>query len=349
MEEHDGLTTMEGRRAVILARARAALDARRASPAPAGADVLPDAAAHFDCLLQAVAGNAPSLFTDHLAWTKVVLARRGTPASALELSLECLGEALAAELPREVATRPLEILTLGRARLPQLADDIARGIAEQESLAPLARAYLEDLLAGERHRAARRVLDAAESGTPVKDLYLHVFERCLHEIGALWQSNQISVAQEHYCTAATQMVMSQLYPRIFTGRRSGLRFVATCVGGDLHEIGVRMVADLLEMDGWDTYYLGASTPTESVVRTVAERQPHVLGISATMTAHLGKVRELIAAVRAADVPLRPVVLVGGHPFQIAPDLWRSVGADGTAASAASAAAVARELLAPEAA
>jgi methanogenic corrinoid protein MtbC1 len=27
---------------------------------------------------------------------------------------------------------------------------------------------------------------------------------------------------------------------------------------------MRMVADFMEMEGWDTYYLGANTPTESV-------------------------------------------------------------------------------------
>ena len=41
--------------------------------------------------------------------------------------------------------------------------------------------------------------------------------------------------------------------------------VATCIGGELHEIGIRMVADFFEMEGWDTYYLGANTPADAVV------------------------------------------------------------------------------------
>jgi hypothetical protein len=37
--------------------------------------------------------------------------------------------------------------------------------------------------------------------------------------------------------------------------------VAACVSGELHEIGVRMLCDLLEMEGWNTIYLGANVPT----------------------------------------------------------------------------------------
>jgi len=56
--------------------------------------------------------------------------------------------------------------------------------------------------------------------------------------------NEVSVAQEHYCTAATQLIMSQLYPHIFAGEKTERTLIATCVAGDLHEIGIRMVSDL---------------------------------------------------------------------------------------------------------
>ena len=112
------------------------------------------------------------------------------------------------------------------------------------------------------------ILQAVEQGSPVKDIYQRVFQPTQHEIGRLWQTNQISVAQEHYCTAATQLAMAQLYPYTFSAERSGRRLVAACVSGELHEIGARIVADLFEMAGWDTYYLGANTPTRSAWRTI---------------------------------------------------------------------------------
>jgi methanogenic corrinoid protein MtbC1 len=165
---------------------------------------------------------------------------------------------------------------------------------------------------------------------------MQVFQPSQLEIGRLWQINQMSVAQEHYCTAATQMIMSQLYHHIFGTPKNGRRLVAACVGNELHELGLRMVADFFEMDGWDTYYLGSNTPASSIVQTVFERQADVLALSATMTFHIKFVKDLIGQVRKADKSGKVKILAGGYPFQVDPQLWRQVGADGTAAGADSA-------------
>jgi methanogenic corrinoid protein MtbC1 len=157
--------------------------------------------------------------------------------------------------------------------------------------------------------------------------------------------NLLSVAQEHYCTAATQLIMSQLYPHIFETEKNGRTLVATCVAGDLHEIGVRMVADFFEMEGWDTFYLGANAPTACVLETLAERRADVLAISATITPHVRAVAGLIAAVRSSPAGRDIKIMVGGYPFNIAPDLWRRVGADAGARDALESIAVANQLAA----
>ena len=126
----------------------------------------------------------------------------------------------------------------------------------------LASLYLDTLLRVQSEAASRMIIKAVEQGVEIKDIYMYVFEPSQHEIGRLWQTNQINMYQEHFCTAATQNIMSQLYPYIFQNEKNGHKLVATCVNGELHEIGVRMVADLFEMEGWNTYYLGANTPNE---------------------------------------------------------------------------------------
>ena len=137
------------------------------------------------------------------------------------------------------------------------------------------RAYLEALLGGDRQTASRLLLDAVESGTPLKDIY-QVFQRSQYEIGRLWQMNKITVAQEHYCSAATQLIMSLLYPRVFNTERIGRTLVAACVQGDLHEIGMRIVANFFELEGWGTSYLGANMPTSGIVDALVQRRPDAL-------------------------------------------------------------------------
>ncbi len=209
--------------------------------------------------------------------------------------------------------------------------------------APLTRSYLDALLAGDRRRASTLILDAVAAGVSVRDIYLHVFQRAQYEVGRLWQVHDISVAQEHYCTAATQLIMSQLYPHIFAVENTGGTLVATCVSGDLHEIGVRMVADFFEMDGWNTFYLGANTPDADVVGTLIERKPDVLAISATISTHVRAVSTLINSVRANEQCRGVKILVGGYPFVVAPELSRTIGADGWAGDAQAAIVLANQL------
>ncbi|MDS4069713.1 MAG: cobalamin-dependent protein [Candidatus Competibacter sp.] len=307
---------------------------------------LEDASYNLAFLAQAIALENPALFVDYLGWLKVVLLRRRVRLQDVLDHFAYLQDGLRQSLPAaEAAAVACAYVAEGVRRLPDLPDDLPTLIEGNAPISLLAHRYLQALMRGERHVASRLVLDAVTQGTPVKDIYLGVFQPCQREIGRLWQTNQISVAQEHYCTAATQWVMSQLYPYIFSGEKGAGRLVATCIAAELHEIGVRMVADFFEMEGWDTFYLGANTPTDSVLGALVERRADVLGISATITYHVSEVQRLIQAVRAAPACRDVLVLVGGYPFNLAPDLWRRIGADGWAPDAQTAVERARELLA----
>jgi MerR family transcriptional regulator, light-induced transcriptional regulator len=199
--------------------------------------------------------------------------------------------------------------------------------------AAVAEAYLEDLLAGHRVSALARVDALVDGGTSIEDVYLHVFEPVLRETGRRWQRNRISVAQEHYVTAVTQLAMAQLYPRIFRTPRVGRTLVATCVGGELHEVGLRMVADLFELAGWDTHFLGADTPSQAVAELARDRGADLLAVSATLPSHREDAARMVAALRSR---VRAPILVGGRLFQLQPELWRTIGADATARNAADA-------------
>lgn len=215
---------------------------------------------------------------------------------------------------------------------------------ESEPFFELAKNYKDALLNVQRNEASRMILKAVEEGTDIKDIYIHVFESSQHEIGRLWQTNKITVAQEHFCTAATQMIMSQLYPYIFRTDKSGLRLVAACAAGEMHEIGVRMVADIFEMEGWDTYYLGANTPNESIIQTIIDLKPDIIAISASIHYNIVAVMDLIKLIRNTPDISNIKIMVGGRPFLLAPELWRKVGADGCPTNAIKALSLADELI-----
>ncbi|MEO5931182.1 MAG: cobalamin-dependent protein [Candidatus Kapaibacterium sp.] len=292
-----------------------------------------DAGFHLAYLAESIATSLPNLFADYVAWAKVMLAGRGIPAEDLAANLGFLRDALREDLPAEMADVAAEYVERGLEKLPEFPSELETGIAADNPLKELARDYLNALLRADRREASRLVLEAVESGTDIRDIYLDVFQNAQHQIGRLWQMNRLTVAQEHYCTAATQLIMSQLYPRIFSTERNGLTMVAACIGGDLHEIGVRMIADFFEMDGWDTVYLGASTPLRSIVEMVVSSGASLLAVSATITFHVAEVAALIAAIRRDERCRDVKVMVGGYPFNVEPGLWRGIGADACARDA----------------
>jgi len=302
-----------------------------------------DVGYHLSYLAEAIARADPRLFVEYVGWAQVLFANLGFGGDVLVTTLKCMDDALAQILPAEMIGVVRTTLQAGLQHAHAAPGSIPSFLTSDHTLTALAQRYLDALLQGERHAANDMILDTVEQGTPVMDIYLYVFQPVQREVGRLWQTNQISVAQEHYITAATQLIMSQLYPRIFRSEKSGRRLVATCVGGELHEIGIRMVADFFEMEGWDTIYLGANTPTAGVLDMLADRKADVLAISATMTPHVSAVAEMIARVRASDAGREVRIMVGGYPFNLSPDLWRRLGADACAQDAQQAVLVANRL------
>lgn len=291
---------------------------------------------HLTYLSEAISAGHPSFFENYIAWAKVLLNGMNIPSEDLAQNLQTLRSELEKHL--KVSKSDFEIIneyiSHGLKQLPSLPSELPSFIQESHPHAKLAQEYLQYLLRGERQIASRLILDAVENkGIHVKEIYLNVFQYAQYEIGRLWQMNKISVAQEHYCTAATQLIMSQLYTYIFSTERQGKAMVATCVGGDLHELGVRMVADFFEMAGWDTYYLGANTPAPSILQELKLREANLLAISVTMTFHLRAAEALIATVRANPDLKNVKIMVGGHPFNLEPSLWQQIGADGYARNA----------------
>ncbi|BCR36698.1 hypothetical protein MPAN_015910 [Mariniplasma anaerobium] len=69
--------------------------------------------------------------------------------------------------------------------------------------------------------------------------------------------------------------------------------VAVCVGNELHEIGMRMVADFFEMDGWDTFFIGSNLPVSEIIKELKLNSVDLLAISLTTAMQLDDVQQII--------------------------------------------------------
>ncbi|MGC8658647.1 MAG: cobalamin B12-binding domain-containing protein [Desulfomonilaceae bacterium] len=300
---------------------------------------------HFIYLVEALKQSDPTLFADYVLWLKQLFEGIKIPPQALPKMIECTEQVLYTKLSAEMVQVLDEYMSMAKQRLQAELKAQPSFITQDAPLYDLAKQYLNLLLNGERHLASKLILHAVERGESVKNIYLYVFQNSQYEIGRLWHSNKVSVAQEHYCSAATQLIMSQLYSHIFATEKIGRKLVAACVGGELHEIGIRMVTDFFEMEGWDTYYLGANAPTSSILESIQKHKADMVGISASMPFHRGMVKELISSIRYYASDRRVKILVGGYALRTSANLWKRLGADGFADDAQQAVSIANQLLA----
>jgi diguanylate cyclase (GGDEF)-like protein len=139
----------------------------------------------------------------------------------------------------------------------------------------------------------------------------------MYRIGDLWKRGAITVADEHVATAIAHRVLASLYTSQ-TNRPLDVRGTVLLAApeGEHHGLGLRIVADLLELSGFHVVYLGTDTPADALAAAVAEHDPSLVGLSLTMSFGSSSLEQAMAAVAAAR-PGTPIALGGlGVPQQL---------------------------------
>lgn len=287
--------------------------------------------------------GSSSMFCRDIGWSVAAFAARSVPTGPVAGSLEALRDAISADLPIEAAALTTTLLDEGieAAQRPQPA--ITR-LSPDQPLGGLALEYMKLVLEGDRRGAIGVLVGELESGRPLADLYERVLLAVESEIGTMWHLGEVSVPEEH---AATETMRSAMAVLCYAAPREPARpgtILISAVEGDRHDIGVRAVADLIEVAGYRSVGLGGDVPVRDIVRACQDFEATVLMLSATMTVHLPAVSRAIRAVRDADLGTPIRFIVGGEAFSADPSLFERVGADGYAASPSHAVAILNDSL-----
>ncbi|HEY2117384.1 MAG TPA: cobalamin-dependent protein [Candidatus Angelobacter sp.] len=288
---------------------------------------------HLHYLAASIQAGNPQIFSDYCGWVKVVLGKRGIAVSHLKDNLEHWKAALLASAPEAAGDVIMGYLDVALERLPQYPEEPAP-VVGGERLKPLLSQYIERIIALDSAGAMELIESMATDSTSIFDLNVHILQPAQREIGRLWQVNSISVALEHYATATAQQILHRLSRMLPPRTRRDARIIGICGEGEHHCVGLEMVCSLCQLDGWDTYFVGANTPTASAMELARQLQPDVIAISMTTLMALQSTRILIAKLKEA-LP-QTAIVAGGYAAILGPDLWKSFGADAYASDAISA-------------
>lgn len=173
--------------------------------------------------------------------------------------------------------------------------------------------FLDLLLKGNHSSCSELVRKYLNDKITINELYEDVFKKALYDIGELWEYNKISVATEHLSSAIVEGLLNELYVNVVCDNKINKTVVVACVENEFHQIGIKMISDLFEMNGWNSYFLGANTPTKELIDFMKTVKPDLLALSLSIYFHFPVLENMIDAIRK-DFPDMQI-LVGGQAFR----------------------------------
>jgi len=198
------------------------------------------------------------------------------------------------------------------------------------------------LMKGRHNEVVQLVEQALAEGLAPASILNEGLLRGMGIIGEAFKKNEVYVPEVLVAARAMKAGMVVLKPKLVAAGVQPLGTVVIgTVKGDLHDIGKNLVGMMLEGAGLRVVDAGIDVSPEKFVELAQKNQAQAIGISALLTTTMISMKGVVDAVKGAG--LKAKVMVGGAPVTQA--FCDQIGADGYAADAASAADLARKLIA----
>ncbi|MGD2252596.1 MAG: cobalamin-dependent protein [Anaerolineales bacterium] len=180
---------------------------------------------------------------------------------------------------------------------------------------------------GEDETAAKLVSEALKAGLAPVDIMQKGVVAGILKTGELWTANEYFLPDVILSADAFQAAMVPLEPRLkeSAGDQPTRKFVAGVVEGDMHNLGISLVAAMLQSAGFEVINLGIDVPKAKIIEAVKEHKPDIVGLGAYMTTTMLEMKEIIAELEALGLRTGLKVMVGGVPTS--QEFADEVGAD----------------------
>lgn len=181
------------------------------------------------------------------------------------------------------------------------------------------------LLAGDEEAVHSSFESVRARRTDLAHIARDLVQPALEQVGAMWRRGEIGIAEEHLATALVARAFHLGTQEVSPPRPGAPRLVLVCPGGEFHDLGARLAAEVGREEGWQVEFLGANLPSAAALEFVWLRQPEVVGLSITLAAHVVSCASLVKEIRRIAPAAK--VLAGGLAFRLDPELGPLAGAD----------------------
>jgi len=199
----------------------------------------------------------------------------------------------------------------------QRIGDIARMLRTAQEAQPdelgglveIGNQMFDALIAYDLDRAQRLVSRLAL--TSFEDRITEVYTPILVRVGDLWESGQLTVAQEHFTTTYCRTRLTSMLQQVGSNNHRGRRILAAGFIGERHETGLLTVVLLLALRGYIVTYLGPDVPMADIAPAAESTRSTMVCQSITMVPDPNKIHRQILQLRAT-LPPDIALAIGGQ-------------------------------------
>ena len=211
-----------------------------------------DMAHHVNQLVLALEIGDVGPFVGYIDWLRDVLEHRNLSIAHAAESLRLMRDWIEREIEHSnvgdaTALLDYAVTLLEAPSSPNRSDAGLVPVRTSTALVKSRKVYTEALLTGRRETAVAQLLRAMAAGATLVDVSVDLVQPSMYQVGALWQQNRISVAQEHLASAITQGALAAGFGKAEFAPPNGRSAAFACVQDNHHAIGLRMVSDAFEV------------------------------------------------------------------------------------------------------
>lgn len=165
-----------------------------------------------------------------------------------------------------------------------------------------------------------------DSGVSARTLIAGPMATGIAEVGRRFKMDEYFLPEVMMSAKCMHAALARLKPLIIAEKTENIGTVVVgTVQGDLHDIGKKIVAMMMEAAGFTVVDLGVTVPPEDFIAAIREHKPKIVGFSALLTTTMNMQWETIKRIAAEGLRQDVKVFVGGAPISQA---WcDKIGAD----------------------
>ena len=206
-------------------------------------------------------------------------------------------------------TIPLEIMYR---HVPLLYDNVN---PSEEPLPENSNHFLDLLLKKKKDEAAEYLIQIQREGTTLEMILNKVLPAVMERIGILWETNILSVVDQHVATDICCYAIFRLTEAARQSSNVPCKALVACAPGETHEMAAEIMESYLHLKGWSIDPMGHIAMQNDIINAIKTRKPDVVFLSVSMVARLPAAKALMIEIKKVMPDVK--IIMGGRASVLA--------------------------------